>query len=129
MGQALTACGSDAESSPLVRLLAHRGGAVWRLLDGKAGRVVRATHPTLAVTAAELSWHWLSGARAVKVDGSVGCVRRFAAAWPRAACVVAVVLASAGEARARAVLDELPPRVTRVDLCGRGVTDAAVQRL
>ena len=114
----------------MVQLLAcSTGSQVWRLLDGKAGRVARAAHPTLAAVAAALSWHWLSVASEVAVHGRVRCMRRFAAAWPNAACAVYVTLAASADEANAAVVRALPPRVTCVTLRGRGVTDAVIAAL
>lgn len=104
-------------TAPLVRLLVRVNGAgrkVWRLLDDTAGRCVRSVHPLTAAAARTLSWHWLSGW--VQVLGTVRCVRRLAAAWPCAACVVCVRLTESADMTA--VWHALPPRVTRLAVRG-----------
>lgn len=115
---------------PFLRLVTRCAGVrVWHLLDEDGGRALRAAHPQCAAVAATLSWHWLS---LVDVHDTARAMRRFCAAWPRAACGVSVLLSRAGSgAGAEAWCRALPPRVTRVVLDGGsdGVVRAAIAAL
>lgn len=119
--------GAGAGEGALLRLLS-RGmrERVWRLLDDAAGCAVRVAHPTLAAVVAELPWHWLS--ESVKVRGTVVCMRRFASAWPRAACRVSVTL-MAGWTDTVDMWRALPPHVTQLELLDGGGTGALVEIL
>lgn len=118
----------SAETSPFLHLTVANlvtAGAIWLLLDPHDANAVRRTHPLVRDALTEVPWHRVRAPVPVAAKGGVPAVRRFAAAYPAAACALHLTLSA--RTRGAALAAALPRRVTRLTLCFNTATRAAAR--